>query len=405
MRDVSEKEYVLSVTEAISVAKSALDELVLVIRGEVTDLKISNSYSAVYFSIKDDKSKLPCLMWKNRYEKSDFDLEEGMLVNVVGKFSIFSKNGRMNFDVFEFQPAGAGAEREKVAKLIEKLDKEGFFDEEHKKEIPRYPERIGIITSGAGAVVHDILRTIKRRASCLEINFYGVKVEGESAKDQMCEAILSLDEESLDVILLARGGGSFEDMMPFNERELAEAIYEAKTPIITGIGHEPDTTIADLVSDLRASTPTAAAEIITRNLVDVPQKLQDESYILSDTLSTKIEMFRNNLRQRKLVLDKLSPRGVLDQQKMRFDFDISQMIKLKGLIANSRRKKVCHCAKRLDDLSPLSVLTRGYSYAQRVDKKVIKSIRDCEIGDDIFVTLGDGSLSCEVKGKGGKCAS
>lgn len=402
MLDVSEKDYVLSVTEALEKVKTSLEEFVLVIRGEVSDLKISSSYAAIYFSLKDDKSKLPCLIWKNRYEDSPFDLEEGMLINVVGRFSVFSKNGKMNFNVFEFQPAGVGAEREKVAKLIEKLDKLGFFEESNKKEIPAYPEKIGVITSPAGAVIHDILRTIRRRTRGLEISFYGVKVEGDTAKKQMCEAIRTLDKENLDVILLARGGGSFEDMMPFNDEDLAQEIFECSTPIITGIGHEPDTTIADLISDFRASTPTAAAEIITRNLVEVSEKLQDEVYVLSDTLSTILGNLTADLEKKKLKLENLSPSSTLEQQKMRFDFDLAKMFQLKRTLVNARRAKVISLAKRLDVLSPLSVLTRGYAYAQSEDSKVIKSTDDCDVADIISVTLVDGALKCEVKDKGGR---
>ena len=399
MRDVNLFDKTFSVTEALTLVKGALKDITLVIQGEVTGIKTGRNFSAVYFSIKDAESVMPCLIWKNRYSAMDVQLKEGMLVNLTGNFSVYTKKGQMNFDVQRVEKAGEGELRAKVNALIEKLTKAGITDASNKKEIPAYPERIGVITSGSGAVIHDILRTIRRRAKGIEVNFCGVAVEGEDAPAQMFEAVRNLDAEGLDVILLVRGGGSFEDMVPFNDEGLARAIYEAKTPIVTAIGHEQDTTVADLVSDLRASTPTAAAEIVTQNLMELPEKLQDEAYVLSDIVSAKIDELARALREQKLRLDATSPANVLQQQRMRLDYDLMRMQKLPESILSANKLKLSASAKRLEDLSPLSVLTRGYSYTKDANNKVIKSASTCEVEDLVTVVLSDGKLQCEVKGK------
>lgn len=399
MRDVNPFDNTLSVTEALSLVKSALKNNVFVIQGEVTGIKSGNNYSAVYFSIKDATSAMPCLIWKNRYKELDFDLEEGMLVNLTGNFSIYTKKGQMNFDVLNVERAGEGQLRAKVNALIKKLADEGITDASNKKEIPAYPEKMGVITSGSGAVIHDILRTVRRRTKGIEVNFWGVAVEGGDASTQMLEAVRNLDAEGLDVILLVRGGGSFEDMMPFNDEALSRAIFEAKTPIVTAIGHDQDTTVADLVSDLRASTPTAAAEMVTQNLEELPKKLQDEAYILSDIMSARVDKLVHELKMQKTRLDSTSPDNVLMQQRMRLDFDLMRMQKLPATIVSEKKEKVGFSAKRLEALSPLSVLTRGYSYTKDASNNVIKSIRNCEIDDSVTVVLSDGKLQCEVKGK------
>ena len=402
MRDVNLFDKTFSVTEALTLVKGALKDITLVIQGEVTGIKTGRNYSAVYFSIKDSESVMPCLIWKNRYAGIGFELKEGMLVNLTGNFSVYTKKGQMSFDAFKIEQAGEGQLRAQVNKLIEKLQKEGLTDEANKNEIPAYPQKIGVVTSGAGAVIHDVLRTIRRRVRGLEIQFWGVSIEGKTASQEMANAIKNLDENGLDVILLVRGGGSFEDMMPFNDEELCRTIYESKTPVVTGIGHHQDVTVADLVSDLHASTPTAAAEIITQNLMELPVHMEDERLRINDTMSLKIEGLRRALDARKLKLDAKSPENVLGQQKMRLDFCTMRMQKLASSIFGDAKNKIRSTGQRLDALSPLAVLTRGYSYTQNSQNCVIKSIDDCDLHDNITVVLSDGKLLCEVKEKGEK---
>ena len=397
MQDLVFSSDAITVTEALKFADSLLCEITLVVRGEVTDVKDRSYYKAVYFSIKDDSSVLKCHIWKNRLTSAGGEIREGALVNLTGKFSIYAKKGDMSFDVTSIEAAGEGELRRKVNELIEKLKAGGHLDAKNKKELPAYPEKIGLVTSGAGAVVHDVLRTIRRRCASIEVYFWGVNVEGKTAATQMISAIEALDAEGLDAILLVRGGGSFEDMMPFNDEALCGAILSARTPIVTGIGHEPDTTVADLVADFRASTPTAAAEIITKNLVDLQQSIYAAADMLSDTMSAIIDSSKQSLERQKFRLDAISPVGVYEKQKMRISFAREKMLSIANEFVKGRGLELAASAKRLEALSPLAVLSRGYACAYNESNKIIKSVDDCNVGEKLNLKVVDGVLKCEVK--------
>lgn len=391
---------VLSVKQAISIAQDALDQFVLCVQGEISSMSMSPRYSAVYFTIKDDddKASLSCLIWKNRYSSLDLNLEEGMLVNLTGRFSIYPKKGNLTFDVYNIEPAGEGTLRLKVANLIKKMQEEGIFEEEHKLPIPQYPERIGVITSGSGAVIHDVISTIKRRCNCIEINFYGVPIEGAKAAFEMIKALEALDACELDAILLVRGGGSFEDMMPFNEEALVRTIYSVKTPVITGIGHRPDNTISDLVSDYCAATPTAAAEKITEGLFDLKAKINPTRERLQSLITKSINEQIRIQNELKLRLTSLSPTRVLEHHRIRFDNDLNRLMLAVNNSHKSFEVRVKSAAKRLDDLSPLSAFTRGYSCVFDEDGNVVSHVSDVILGSLVNIELIDGSLNCEVKG-------
>lgn len=371
MQPYIKEERVLSVTEAINLANIALKSSTLVIQGEVTSIKDGATYKAIYFSLKDKNSTLTCMVWKNVYRYLNVDLEEGQLVQLTGNFSIYANKGTLNFEVKDIQLAGEGSLRVQVAKLAEKLRKEGLFDESRKKSLPEVPSRIGLITSGSGAVVHDVIRTVKRRAFGAEIVFCGVQVEGASAAPQMTEALHVLQGEGVDVIILCRGGGSFEDLMPFNDEALARAISDSIVPVVTGIGHEPDNSIADMASDRRASTPTAAAEIVTQGYVELAQS---------------VLVYKHRL-------DALSPVSILKENKLTFDYLQSRLLSINPVDAHKHTVELY--AKRLEGLSPVASLSRGYALVTK-ENELLKSINQVSSGDKLQINLVDGKVDCEV---------
>lgn len=252
----------LSVSAAMGLAKNALEEVVVRLVGEVSEVNDKPGYKAVYFTVKDEKASLPCMMWMNRYQASGVALSVGALVELTGRFSLYAAKGRMNFDVFSVSLAGEGQLRLQVANLARELEAMGLMDPARKRPLPAYPEAIGLVTSPRGAAVHDVLRTLRRRYPLARILFAGVPVEGPGAADGLVDGLAKVVFAGAEVVLLVRGGGSFEDLMPFNDRRLARTIAACPVPVVTGIGHEPDTSIADMVADVRASTPTAAAEAV-----------------------------------------------------------------------------------------------------------------------------------------------
>ena len=245
----------LSVSAAMGLAKNALEEVVVRLVGEVSEVNDKPGYKAVYFTVKDEKASLPCMMWMNRYQASGVALSVGALVELTGRFSLYAAKGRMNFDVFSVSLAGEGQLRLQVANLARELEAMGLMDPARKRPLPAYPEAIGLVTSPRGAAVHDVLRTLRRRYPLARILFAGVPVEGPGAADGLVDGLAKVVFAGAEVVLLVRGGGSFEDLMPFNDRRLARTIAACPVPVVTGIGHEPDTSIADMVADVRASTP------------------------------------------------------------------------------------------------------------------------------------------------------
>lgn len=255
-------EAALSVSAAMGLAKGALESVVVRLVGEVSEINDKPGYKAVYFTVKDEKASLPCMMWANRYQATGVTLSVGALVEMTGRFSLYAAKGRMNFDVFTVSLAGEGQLRLQVANLARELEAMGLMAAERKRPLPAYPEVVGIVTSPRGSVIHDMLRTLRRRYPLARVLVAGVPVEGAGAADAMVDGLAEVVFAGAEVVLLGRGGGSFEDLMPFNDRRLARTIAACPVPVVTGIGHEPDTTIADMVADVRASTPTAAAEAV-----------------------------------------------------------------------------------------------------------------------------------------------
>ena len=430
----------LSVSAAIRLVKEELDALPLCIEGEVSQVSNKPGYKAVYFTIKDKSAALPCMMWVNRYAQANVELKVGALVRVTGKLSIYAAKGTMNFEVSSLKLAGEGDIRLKIAQLAEKLTKEGLTDVRRKRAIPALPERIGLVTSPRGAAVHDVLRTLRRRYPFAQVLLAGVPVEGADAPRYIVTGMKTVVDAGAELVLVVRGGGSFEDLMPFNDERLARTIAACPVPVVTGIGHEPDTTIADLVADLRCSTPTAAAEavspedgyldnVLTQSAVKmkscVERKLRlealrldgqvrrslfrDSQALLSqewmgldysaERLSRAIPMNimrdKSSLDAAQASLRKLSTTLVAaDKQRVA---DISQRAS-KAVAANLDRfdAQLSLAAAQVNSLSPLAVLGRGYSIVFNGEGGVVHNANAVHVGDDVRIRLGQGSLSCKV---------
>ena len=447
----------LSVSAAMGLAKNALEEVVVRLVGEVSEVNDKPGYKAVYFTVKDEKASLPCMMWMNRYQASGVALSVGALVELTGRFSLYAAKGRMNFDVFSVSLAGEGQLRLQVANLARELEAMGLMDPARKRPLPAYPETIGLVTSPRGAAVHDVLRTLRRRYPLARILFAGVPVEGPGAADGLVDGLAKVVFAGAEVVLLVRGGGSFEDLMPFNDRRLARTIAACPVPVVTGIGHEPDTSIADMVADVRASTPTAAAEAVAPAQGEIAARIQGLGAAMGhaesrrlDALSIKMErvaalpLFREPTRLfdgEALALDDLSDRlgralpealredrhrlgligealgrmlpgllsaprgavgaaagrlGYLGEHFGELDGARGRLMRTGAAMTDPYRASVAVSAARLHDLSPLAIIGRGYAMAKGEDGRVVSSVDGVAAGERLVVTLSDGELDCTV---------
>lgn len=430
----------LSVSGAMALAKGALESVTVRIVGEVSELSNKPGYKAVYFTVKDTAASLPCMMWNNRYRLSGVDLRIGALVEIVGRFTLYAAKGRMNFDVFSIELAGEGRLRQQVAQIANRLRDEGLMAPERKRPLPEYPEAVGIVTSPRGAAVHDMLRTLRRRYPCARVLVAGVPVEGEGAPLAIIEGLRTVVRAGVDVILLGRGGGSFEDLMPFNDERLARAVAACPIPIVTGIGHEPDNSIADMVSDFRASTPTAAAEAVVPSREDLGSRISsarsrasasvkarldradasvahfegrpvfkdprsiyageafaiDSAHARLSALSSRLAAVESNALEAAVGRFVRSLPGRLE----RADDDLSQSARRLGLVGAGFRERfdaqVRLGAARLNDLSPLAVISRGYAVARDSQGAIMKSVECVGTGDSIEVHLADGRMRATV---------
>lgn len=415
----ADKSRPLTVSEAMQAAKASLESVTVKLIGEVSEVNAKAGYKAVYFTVKDAGASLPCMMWNNRYRDAGVQLSVGMLVELTGRFTLYAPKGRMNFDVFSVSLAGEGDLRRRVADLARKLDAEGLMDPRRKRLVPLFPEHIGVVTSPRGAAVHDVLRTLRRRFPSACIELAGVAVEGPQALAGMIEGLRACVRARCEVILLVRGGGSFEDLMPFNDEMLARAIAACPVPIVTGIGHEPDTSIADMVADLRASTPTAAAEAVSPDTGLLSRELESKGAAMATALQRRLErahmaldkaasrpvlqdpasLFATDLMTLDMMQDRLS-RALpdnLEKDALRLDALQDRLRENGGRLTQGFSHALALKAGRLHDLSPLSVLARGYAMAQDERGGVVKSVDAVCEGSRLDVLVADGRIACTVQ--------
>ena len=388
----------LDVSEANSYIKRILinDPILcsLKIKGEISNFKVHSSGN-VYLSLKDQNSKINCVIFRNDYDKS-LNLENGTKIIANGYISVYEREGSYQLYINEVEIEGIGNLYIEFNKLKEKLQKEGLFDYQYKKPIPKIPKSIGVVTSPTGAVIRDIINVTKRRYPKVHIKLYPVKVQGEGAKDEICEGIKFFNEvHPVDTIIVGRGGGSIEDLWSFNEEEVARCVFESKIPIISAVGHEIDFTICDFVADMRAPTPSAAAEIATPSLEDLHFKLDNIQTRMNKSLSNIVEYDEQKLKYTFKRINTILNDYIINDKIIELD-KITEKINLN--IENKIEKEsmnLRNLGSLLHNLSPLKTLDRGYSIINK-DDVVVNSVLKISENDEIEVILSDGSLDCTV---------
>lgn len=364
------------------------------VKGEISNFKVHSSGN-VYLSLKDESSKINCMIHKSNFDR-ELELDNGKKILAEGYISSYVRDGVYQFYIRKVEIEGQGKLYIEFLKLKEKLSKEGLFDIEHKKKIPKFPKTIGVITSPTGAVIRDIINVVKRRYPKVDIKLYPVLVQGKESADELLEGVEFFNKrKNIDVIIIARGGGSIEELWSFNEEKVARAIFESEIPIISAVGHETDFTICDFVSDMRAPTPSAAAEIATPNLKDLEATQNNilrsiERYI-SNIITYNKQRIDSDIHRFNLFCEReiFDDRYVeLDRFKEKIDNLISSTIK-------DEKEKLNIFSKGMSNLNPFSVLQRGYSI---VEKKglVVSSKEELNIGDSLDITLKDGKIKCEL---------
>jgi exodeoxyribonuclease VII large subunit len=414
-------ERALTVTEAMTAAKQALEGVRARVVGEVSEFNDKPGYKAAYFTVSDGSAAMPCLMWRDQYVASGVELRCGMLVEMSGAFSAYIAKGRMQFTVRSLALAGEGNLRLQVAQLARKLELEGLMRPERKRRLPRYPQRIAVVTSPRGKAIHDVIRTLGRRYPLAELLIAGVAVEGEHAPAAIVSGMEAASACGADVVLLVRGGGSYEDFMPFNAEEVARAVAACRVPVVTGIGHEPDNSIADMVADVRASTPTAAAEAVAPSCAEVASTLGREQRALGRALSARLRTAAHRvalLAERDVLRDPRSVLGPaaqaldlvalrleralparLERDAQRLVFTREKMLRIGRSLSERPRTALAMASARLGDLSPLSILSRGYAVCFAEDgTAIVKSIADVATNNRVRVRVSDGEIAASVTG-------
>ena len=412
------------------------------LQGELSNFRFRmNSHQ--YFSLKDEKSKINVVMFKSFFEKLKFKPEEGMKVYVSGYVGVYGPQGSYQFYAQTMEPAGLGALYEQLRQLQEKLAKEGLFNSEYKKPIPRFPDRIAVVTSASGAVIHDIMVTANRRFPHAEIDLFPAKVQGDDAADTIVAALqqIAASGKKYDTVIIGRGGGSLEDLWPFNEEKVVRQIFAMQMPVISSVGHETDTTLADLVADARAATPTAAAEYATPNLLEVltqisqlrnrlvasmqgiirnkaeqvkrlknspvlrdPSRIYDEPIQRVDMLKQRLFQAQHNILNQKqaqynILKQQLwanGPQKQLEQIKQQTSYLRQNLNRVMLNYLKEQRNKFAGLEQKLDDNSPLKTISRGYVYTENEAGTTVTSVAQLKVNEVLKLQFKDGQASAKV---------
>ena len=364
--------------------------------GELSNFKKHTS-GHCYFSLKDEKSEIRAVMFASYARKLNFKPENGMKIVVHARISVYTQGGSYQLYVDSMQPDGLGSLYLAYEQLKERLNREGLFDEAHKKPIPKFPDRIGVITSPTGAAVRDIINVSKRRYPCVKLLLYPTLVQGPEASNELTKAIEYFNiENNVDVIIIGRGGGSIEDLWAFNDECLARAIYNSKIPVISGVGHEIDFTICDFVADVRAATPSAAAEIATVDINEIINALNTFDFRAKNALMGAVSYYRDKLDGIKSKRIFKMPEIILDAPKMRFSMMVENLKGSMAEINSINRERFANINAKLIALNPMAVLARGYGAIYNQNDEIIKSTKEISVGDNIKVRLHDGSFNASV---------
>ncbi|MGG6842048.1 UNVERIFIED_CONTAM: exodeoxyribonuclease VII large subunit [Mammaliicoccus sciuri] len=434
----------LSVTAITKYIKYKFDQdphlLNVFIKGEISNFK-RHSSGHLYFALKDDKGVLSAMMFKSSVNQLSFNPKEGDQVLVEGRIGVYESRGAYQIYVQSMQLDGVGLLYEKFEALKKELAEKGYFDQAHKLSIPKYPKKIAVLTASTGAAIRDICSTLDKRYPLAEQVLMSTLVQGKGAKDNIINNIKEADSMGVDVIIVGRGGGSIEDLWSFNEREVVEAIYHCKTPVISAVGHETDTTLSDFVSDVRAATPTQAAVIATPDINALYQLISNARQYLTKHITQSIQQDKHKLKQLSSYYKLKTPSLLYDQEtqkldelqkqlsrnleqtvtrnnhkldilqnklritpiynktfQFRQDFDRLNMLQtqLVNRIISQKRQALTSKLAQLDALSPTQIMLRGYSIIEK-DDKIITSKNDLKIDDDITINLKDGKINANVK--------
>ena len=390
----------ITVTDLNKYIKSKIDsdEMLnnVLVKGEISNFK--NHYTGhMYFTLKDENSLIKCVMFKTYTTHLSFMPKDGMKVIILGSVSVFERDGVYQVYAKAMKQDGLGSLYEAYEKLKAKLSEEGLFDESHKKKIPFMPKTIGVLTSNTGAVIRDIINVSTRRNPNVHIRLYPVPVQGAGAAEKIAEGIEFMNKNNLaDVLIIGRGGGSLEDLWPFNEEVVARAIYNSKIPIISAVGHETDFTIADFVADLRAPTPSAAAELAVANIDDVKSTLFLYNTRYKNALKKKLQLMRLSYEKCMARQAFKNPTQKINEQYMVIDMKVKAMQNKIQLKLKEERTKFIKQVSKLDTLSPLKTLARGYSIVTDSSNKIIKSVKDLKEDQNINIRLADGEKQAKV---------
>ena len=394
------EQQVLSITKINEYIRSMMEEDFLLnnlaVRGEISNYKIYPS-GHHYFTLKDENSSLKCVMFRGNTSRLRFRPSNGMQVVAMGKIAVYPRDGAYQLYCTSLLLDGIGDLYAAFEKLKAKLAAEGLFNKEHKKMIPKHPRTIGIITSSAGAAVHDMLRIINKRYPLCKVNLLPVRVQGPEAPGEICAAIRYANYYQLaDLLIVGRGGGSIEDLWAFNDEMVAHAIFESEIPIISAVGHEPDVTISDYVADLRAATPSNAAELAVPDQDSLFQILDAMSSAMSTALSKQLKNYKQQLRILSSSPALQSPEFYIKQQEKAVELLRNRILSAQNNRLNLYQQRFLAFASKLDALSPLKVLTRGYAMAQTSCGEVVRSVKQINIGESLSITFQNGSVMATV---------
>ena len=395
---------VLTVTQLNTYVKSLLDGdsnlMSAFVCGEISNFTDHYKSGHFYLSLKDDKCVIKAVMFAPQARRLRFVPQDGMRVIVRGRVSVYEQSGQYQFYIEDMQPDGLGALNLAFEQLKTKLAAEGLFDPQRKKSLPKYPSNIGVITSPTGAAVHDIEQVLARRYPLAQIVFCPVLVQGEGSAPQLVAAIERFNRlDCADVIILGRGGGSIEDLWPFNEEKVARAVAASHIPIISAVGHETDFTICDFVADLRAPTPSAAAEMAAPNIDELHYNVQAYQAALQKSMHLKLSELNRKMENLTLNRSLQIPQELVELQRMKTDNLVNRMIACIQKDVSNSKTQLSNLSGKLDALSPLQVLARGYAIAYDADNRVLTQAKDVAVGSQISILLHSGKLQCMVNEK------
>ena len=394
---------VLSITQLNEYIRGRMDADPLLtqvaVRGEISNYKLYPS-GHHYFTLKDEASALRCVLFKGNAVRLRFRPENGMKILAMGRVSVFPRDGAYQLYCTALALDGVGDLYAAFEQLKKKLAAQGLFDPAHKKPLPKFPGTIGIITSSAGAAVHDMLRILRKRYPLSQVRLLPVRVQGAEAPGEIAAAIRYANHYNLaDLLIVGRGGGSIEDLWAFNDEGVAHAIYESRIPVISAVGHEPDVTISDYVADLRAATPSNAAELAVPDQDALRQNLDAVSAAMAAALTRQLKSARQHLNILAQSPALQSPTGYLSQREKSLELLKNRLIAAQNQNITQKNQRYIAAVAKLDAMSPLKVLTRGYSMARKEDGTVIRSVNQVALGERVRIALQDGTLSATVMDK------